>query len=148
MLEVRRWNSNVYPNLSFMSQFQQLRVIHPIAVDRTEVHTYCFRLRGAPERMFQNTISFANIVNGTGSLVLTDDLEIYNRIGLGLSSQGAEWLEIGRGFQSDVPDEHGGRKGKNSTSEVYIRNMFDAWLRYMTGRPMPVAHSVPQGAVA
>jgi phenylpropionate dioxygenase-like ring-hydroxylating dioxygenase large terminal subunit len=147
ILEVRRWNSNVYPNLSFMSQFQQLRVIHPIAVDRTEVHTYCFRLRGAPERLFQNTISFANIVNGTGSLVLTDDLEIYNRIGLGLSSEGAEWLEIGRGYQTDQPDEHGGRKGKNSTSEVYIRNMFDAWLRYMTGRSL-FARTVPQGAVA
>ena len=26
-MEVRRWNSNIYPNLSFMSQFQQLRVI-------------------------------------------------------------------------------------------------------------------------
>ncbi len=31
ILEVRRWNSNVYPNLSFMSQFQQLRVVHPVA---------------------------------------------------------------------------------------------------------------------
>lgn len=133
ILEVRRWNSIVYPNLSFMSQFQQLRVIHPIAVNRTEVHTYCFKLRGAPERMFQNAVSFANVVNGTGSLVLTDDLEIYNRIGIGLTSEGAEWIEIGRGFQSDGPAEHGGRKGKNSTSEIYIRNMFDAWLGYMTG---------------
>jgi len=131
IIEVRRWNSIVYPNLSFMSQFQQLRVIHPIAADKTEVHTYCFKLRGAPERMFANTISFANVVNGTGSLVLTDDLEIYNRIGLGLSSEGAEWVEIGRGYQSDGPAEHGGRKGKNSTSEIYIRNMFDAWLGYM-----------------
>ena len=131
IIEVRRWNSIVYPNLSFMSQFQQLRVIHPIAADKTEVHTYCFKLRGAPERMFQNTISFANVVNGTGSLVLTDDLEIYNRIGLGLSSEGAEWVEIGRGYQSDGPAEHGGRKGKNSTSEIYIRNMFDAWRGYM-----------------
>jgi phenylpropionate dioxygenase-like ring-hydroxylating dioxygenase large terminal subunit len=132
ILEVRRWNSNVYPNLSFMSQFQQLRVVHPISVNRTVVHTYCFRLKGAPEQMFRNTISFANIVNGTGSLVLTDDLEIYNRVGLGLSSEGAEWIEIGRGFDSDQPDAHGGRRGKNSTSEVYIRNMFDAWLGYMT----------------
>jgi len=132
ILEVRRWNSNVYPNLSFMSQFQQLRVVHPVAVDRTVVHTYNFRLKGAPEQMFRNTISFANIVNGTGSLVLTDDLEIYNRIDMGLTSAGAEWLEIGRGYQSDLPDEHGGRRGKNSTSEVYIRNMFDAWLGYMT----------------
>jgi phenylpropionate dioxygenase-like ring-hydroxylating dioxygenase large terminal subunit len=97
------------------------------------VCSYSFRLRGAPEEMFHNTIRFANVVNGTGSLVLTDDLEIYNRIGLGISSEGAEWLQIGRGFQSDVPDAHGGRRGKNSTSEVYIRNMFDAWVGYMGG---------------
>jgi hypothetical protein len=128
---VRRWNSNVYPNLSFMSQFQQLRVVHPISVNETVVHTYSFRLRGAPARMFENTISFANVVNGTGSLVLTDDLEIYNRIDLGLSSAGSEWLEIGRGYTGDQPDDRGGRRGKNSTSEIYIRNMFDAWLSYM-----------------
>jgi hypothetical protein len=129
-----------------MSQFQQLRVIHPVAVNRTEVHTCCFRLRGAPAAMFRNAISFANIVNGTGSLVLTDDLEIYNRIGLGLSSEGADWVEIGRGFLSDGPAEHGGRKGKNSTSEIYIRNMFDAWLAHMTGARLSV--QAPQGAVA
>jgi hypothetical protein len=82
--------------------------------------------------MFRNTISFANIVNGTGSLVLTDDLEIYNRIDMGLSSEGAEWLQIGRGYQSDVPETHGGRRGINSTSEVYIRNMLDAWQGYMS----------------
>ena len=129
---MRRWNSNIYPNVSLMSQFQQLRVVHPIAVNRTVVHTYNFRLKGAPEQMFRNTISFANIVNGTGSLVLTDDLEIYNRIDMGLSSEGAEWLQIGRGYQSDLPDAHGGRKGINSTSEVYIRNMLDAWQGYMS----------------
>jgi len=116
-----------------MSQFQQLRVVHPISVNETVVHTYSFRLKGAPERMFQNVISFANIVNGTGSLVLTDDLEIYHRIRFGLASAGAEWLEIGRGYAGDQPDEHGGRRGKNSTSEVYIRNMFDAWVGLMSG---------------
>jgi hypothetical protein len=131
ILDVRRWNSNIYPNVSFMSQFQQLRVIHPIAVNRTLVCTYTFKLAGAPEKMFHNAISFANVVNGTGSLVLTDDLEVYNRIGLGVSSGGAEWLEIGRGYTSDQRDEHGGRRGTNSTSEVYIRNMFDAWRGYM-----------------
>ena len=36
-------------------------------------------------------------------------------------------------FPGDLPDDHGGRRGKNSTSEVYIRNMLDAWLGYMTG---------------
>src|ERR1700751_5426051 len=128
VLEVRRWNSNVYPNLSFMSQFAQLRVVHPLAVDRTVVQTYNFRLKGAPERMFRNTISFANTVNGTGSLGLPRDLGIYNRIGIGLSSEGTEGLQVGRGSASDMPAAPGGRRGKNSTSEVYIRNMLDAWL--------------------
>ncbi|HZT50600.1 MAG TPA: Rieske 2Fe-2S domain-containing protein [Stellaceae bacterium] len=132
ILEVRRWNSNIYPNLSFMSQFQQLRVVHPIAPQRTVVYTYNFRLKGAPEAMFERTIAFANIVNGTGSLVLTDDLETYGRIGAGITSAGAEWLQIGRGWASDVDNGDGGRRGKNSTSEIYIRNMFDAWLGYMT----------------
>ena len=57
ILEVRRWNSNIYPNVSLMSQFQQLRVVQPIAVNRTVVHTYNFRLKGAPEQMFRNTIA-------------------------------------------------------------------------------------------
>jgi phenylpropionate dioxygenase-like ring-hydroxylating dioxygenase large terminal subunit len=132
ILAVRRWNTNIYPNVSFMSQFQQFRVVHPIAVDRTVVYTYSFRLKGAPEQMFRNAIAFANIVNGTGSLVLTDDLETYDRIGTGVASGGAEWLQIGRGADTDSPDEHNGRRGKNSTSEVYLRNMYDAWLGYMT----------------
>ena len=118
-----------------MSQFQQLRVVHPIAVNRTVVQTFNFRLKGAPEQMFRNTIAFANIVNGTGSLVLTDDLEIYNRIDLGLSSEGTEWLQVGRGYHSDLPEAHDGRRGVNSTSEVYIRNMLDAWLGYMNRTP-------------
>jgi hypothetical protein len=107
-------------------------VVHPVAVNRTIVYTYNFRLKGAPEKMFRDTISFANIVNGTGSLVLWVDLEIYNRIGMGLSSEGAEWIEIGRGLESDRADAHAGRRGLNSTSEIYIRNMLDAWLGYMT----------------
>ena len=41
--------------------------------------------------------------------------------------------------KSDVPDAHGGRRGRNSTSEVYIRNMLDAWLALMTkGQAAPV----------
>jgi hypothetical protein len=85
--------------------------------------------------MFERTIAFANIVNGNGSLVLTDDLETYDRIRRGLDSAGAEWLQIGRGFTTDVPDAHGGVKGDNSTSEIFIRNMFDAWIGYMTVAP-------------
>ena len=132
ILEVTRWNSNIYPNISFMSQFRQFRVVHPVSVNRTEVYNYSFRMKGAPEKMFEDTVAFSNVTNGTGSLVLTDDLETYGRIGMGVTSEGAEWIEVGRGYETDSPDDHGGVQGKDSTSEVYIRNMYDAWLNYMT----------------
>ena len=132
VLDVTRWNSNIYPNLSFMSQFRQLRVVYPVSVNRTEVFTYSFRLKGAPAKMFEDTIAFANVTNGTGSIVLTDDLETYGRIGVGVSSGGSEWIQVGRGYTTDRADEHGGVRGEDSTSEVYIRNMYDAWLSYMT----------------
>src|SRR5690606_30578581 len=45
ILAVTRWNSNIYPTVSFMSQFRQLRVVQPVAVDRTEVLGFCFRLK-------------------------------------------------------------------------------------------------------
>src|SRR4029077_2264141 len=107
ILEVRRWNSNIYPNVSLMSQFQQLRVVYPIAVNRTVVHAYSFRLKGAPEQMLRNAVSFANVVNGTGSLVLTDDLEIYNRLDLGMSSEGGQGLQNRRRQQRHGPHRHG-----------------------------------------
>ena len=115
-----------------MSQFRQFRVVHPVSVNRTEVYNYSFRMKGAPEKMFEDTVAFSNVTNGTGSLVLTDDLETYSRIGIGVNAGGAEWIEVGRGYETDRPGENGGVEGEDSTSEVYIRNMYDAWLDYMS----------------
>ena len=132
-LGVTRWNTIVYPNASFMSQFRQLRLVHPLAVDRTVVYTYSFRMPKAPERMFRDTVAFANVVNGTASWVLTDDLEVYARVHRGLAdAAGAEWVYLGRGFGRDVPDQHGTHRGATGTSEVFIRSQMSAWLRYMT----------------
>src|SRR5437667_324934 len=58
ILGVSRWNSIVYPSCSFMSQFRQLRIVQPLAVDRTLVSAYSFRLGGAPEQMFRDTVDW------------------------------------------------------------------------------------------
>ena len=131
ILRVTLWNTIVYPNCSFMSQFRQLRIIHPLAVDRSVVYTYSFRMPKAPEQMFRDTVAFANVVNGTGSWVLTDDLEVYERIQHGLNSGAPEWVYIGRGYGRDV-DDGGTQRGATGTSEVFIRGQMRAWLDYMT----------------
>jgi phenylpropionate dioxygenase-like ring-hydroxylating dioxygenase large terminal subunit len=132
ILRVTLWNTIVYPNCSFMSQFRQLRIIHPIAVDRSVVCTYSFRMKGAPAPMFRDTVAFANVVNGTGSWVLTDDLEVYERIQRGLSSGAVDWVYVGRGHGRDVEEPNGTQRGATGTSEVFIRAQMRAWRDYMS----------------
>jgi phenylpropionate dioxygenase-like ring-hydroxylating dioxygenase large terminal subunit len=134
ILRVTLWNTIVYPNCSFMSQFRQLRIIHPVAVDRSVVYTYSFRMKDAPPQMFRDTVAFANVVNGNGSWVLTDDLEVYERLQRGLSSGAVEWVYIGRGHGRDVDEDDSLRRGATGTSELYIRAQFRAWLDYMNER--------------
>ena len=133
ILRVTLWNTIIYPNCSFMSQFRQLRIIHPIAVDRSMVYTYSFRMKKAPPRMFRDTIAFSNVVNGTASWVLTDDLEVYERIQRGFTSGAVDWAFIGRGAGGDIPDGQALR-GRTGTSEVFVRGQMNAWLRYMTAQ--------------
>ena len=114
-----------------MSQFRQLRVIRPLSVDKTEVLGFCFRLKGAPENMFRDTINFANITNSVASPVLTDDLEIYSRISSGLKAEGNEWIATARGIGRDRREKDGGWIAENGLSELHIRNMFDTWMSYM-----------------
>jgi len=132
ILGVTLWNTIVYPNCSFMSQFRQLRIVHPLAVDRSVVYTYSFRMKQAPPQMFRDTVAFANVVNGTASWVLTDDLEVYERVQRGFSSGAVEWAYVGRGHGRDVEEANGTRRGGTGTSEVYIRAQMRAWLDYMT----------------
>ena len=133
ILSVTRWNSIVFPNVSFMSQFGQLRIVRPVAAGRTVLDTYVFRLKGAPEEMFLRAVAFANVVNGTGSPVLTDDLEVYERLQTGLGADGNAWVDTGRGFGGDVRDRDNGLdRGGTGTSEIAVRNQFRAWADYMT----------------
>ncbi|MGB8436353.1 MAG: hypothetical protein WCE38_19045, partial [Burkholderiales bacterium] len=64
--------------------------------------------------------------------VLTDDLEVYERVQRGFSSGAVEWLNLGRGHGRDVEEANGTRRGGTGTSEVYIRAQMRAWLDYMT----------------
>jgi hypothetical protein len=77
--------------------------------------------------MFRDSVAFANVVNGTGSWVLTDDLEVYERVQRGLTSGEVDWAYVGRGHGRDMDD-----RGATGTSEIYIRAQMKAWLDYMT----------------
>jgi hypothetical protein len=106
-------------------------VIRPIGVDRTMVEIYSFRLKGAPDSLFERTITYANVVNAPSSNVMPDDIEVYGRAQDGLKSEAAgEWVSHHR----NAGQEHieSGRRTANGTSEMPMRNQFRAWADYMS----------------
>src|SRR4030095_6211083 len=58
-----RHNTIVYPNLFVNSRVAQIRVLQPVAVDCTEQHGYTFRLKGAPEEMFEASVRMGETHN-------------------------------------------------------------------------------------
>src|SRR5258708_18134752 len=106
-------------------------IVQQLAVERWVVGGDSFRMKDGPPQMFRDTVAFGNVVNGTGSWVLTDDLEVYERLQRGLTSGEVDWVFIGRGHGRDVDEPGGVRRGGTGTSEVYMRAQFKAWREYM-----------------
>ena len=73
ILTPRLHNSLIYPNMSIMGLNIHVRVIKPIAVDRTEVNVYPVRLVGAPDAMNFGNIRLLNVTHSAASFVQTDD---------------------------------------------------------------------------
>jgi len=112
------------------SRFAAMRVVHPLAADRTQVEVLCFRLDGAAAQMHELTLQFINLAASPASLVASDDLELFERCQRGLSDAAADWIDVRRGVLSDRRQADGSTLG-GGTSELAIRNQFEAWLRHM-----------------
>jgi len=129
ILAVDRHNTIFYPNVSFQSGYQQVRIIRPLAVDRTQMDVYAFRLKGAPDEFYKHTLVYSNVVNSPSSIVMPDDHEAYNRVQEGLTTQGSDWVSLQRDAGRDRGD--GEWASATGTSELPMRNQYRSWVRYM-----------------
>lgn len=132
ILGENRHNTVIYGSGSPHTVFQQFRVIRPLAVDRTLVEIYTFRLVGAPEAVYQRAITYANIVNSPSSNVMADDIELYRRCQEGNTQKGGEWVSLHR-YQGTDTAGADGWTSVNGTSEMPMRNQFAAWRQYVAG---------------
>lgn len=131
ILAVSRHNTIIYPNLSIQAAFQQLRVITPLAVDRTLVEVWHFRLVDAPEGLYRNrTRVFANTVNSPSSLIVPDDVDVYARVQEGSRAGDSPWLSLHRDVGREVAD--GEARVGGGTSEINLRTQLGAWARCMS----------------
>lgn len=130
ILSVNRHNSVIYPSLTVKGAVQTIRVIRPLAVDRTLVESWCFRLVGAPETMLHRTIEYCNLINSHANLVGPDDHEAYRRLQSGLMGDGGEWVSHHRHPGAGEAAKAGGRRAPG-TSDLVFRNQFAAWSAAM-----------------
>lgn len=131
ILGMDRFNNLIYPNLNVNAQYQSIRVVHPIAVDKTVIQGFCFRLKGAPEGMFHRAVRFLSNLGSPASMIFSDDLEIFGRVQAGLAAGGPEWLDVRRGIGQDRMGETGEEMVSTSLSELPVRAQHNAWLDYM-----------------
>ena len=90
--------------MSIMGLNIHVRVIKPLAVDRTEVTIYPIRLVGAPAAMNAANLRLLNVTHSAASFVQTDDLESFVRAQKGLRSRLIDWVDISRGLGDEEPD--------------------------------------------
>jgi benzoate/toluate 1,2-dioxygenase subunit alpha len=131
ILTPRLHNSLIYPNMSIMGLNIHIRVIKPIAVDRTEVTVYPVRLAGAPPAMNFGNIRLLNVTHSAASFVQTDDMESFVRVQKGLRSRASEWVDISRGLGEEEPDRELNATRELATHEMVVRAQYQAWLGYM-----------------
>ncbi len=132
ILRPKRHNTAFFPNVTIQALNQHVRVIRPIAVDRTEVRVYPIRLKGAPEELNRDAIRQLNLTHSAASLIQTDDMECFRRCQDGMAAENSEWVWFARGIEHDSEDERGDYVNRG-TVELPQRAQYAAWLQYMSG---------------
>lgn len=126
------FNHLIYPNLILNPKHQQMRLLQPESVDRTIVHSMCFRLKGAPKEMYQRSVRFLTALNSPASQITTDDIAMFNNIQMALCQSDTDWIDLSRGLGHDRKQDHGGKIGEVGTSELPLRAQYSAWRDLMS----------------
>jgi phenylpropionate dioxygenase-like ring-hydroxylating dioxygenase large terminal subunit len=132
VLSQNRHNTTVYPSFTIKDAVQVIRVVRPISVNQTLIQSWHFRLKGAPEQLLHRTITYSRLINSPASMVGPDDWDVYARMQESLNSNSAEWVDMHRYLGSDEQVIGSDMKKAPGTSDLSMRNQYQAWLEYMT----------------
>jgi benzoate/toluate 1,2-dioxygenase subunit alpha len=130
LLKQKIHNLTIFPTFDLLVVQNAIRIIYPIAVDRTEVRIYPIRMKGAPEAIFREQVQYVNLTHSASSFVQTDDLEAFDRIQVGLGAEAQDWVLATRGRKRERFDNRGIGHG-NKTTEIGLRSMHQTWLGLM-----------------
>jgi benzoate/toluate 1,2-dioxygenase subunit alpha len=122
-----RRNIFVFPNIYLFDT--HIRVITPIAPDRTEVTLAVYGLKGVPEELNEGRYRAHERFYGPSGFGSPDDLEIFVCNQTGVQARGVDWILMSRGQHREVKED--GERIGHSTDETPTRSIYREWKRLM-----------------
>lgn len=124
------YNLLVYPNLVLIGV--QIRVIQPVAFNKTEVYVYPTFLEDVSDEINLSRLRAHEDFYGPASFGTPDDVEMFVRQWDGLQGGVMEWLLYNKGLGKEQVDEDG--RYSNITDETAHRGIWKKYKDYMTSR--------------
>lgn len=119
----------VFPNLGLLEN--NIRVLHPLAVDKTEMHSFFFLMEGVPDHVNTDNLRDSQWRRGTMGFVNTDDLEMFSSSQGGVQGTKMEWIYLSKGIHDEISHPNGERVGRHIHDETALRAMYREWIRLM-----------------
>ncbi len=120
-----------YPTMALKGAPQVMRVLRPLAHNRTVIEAWAFQPEGAPEALLESALLYNRQVFSPLSLVAHDDLHLFERIQNHLAAGPNPWVSLHREARAagdTLPRDVGG------VDEALLRNQYAAWARLMSDR--------------
>ncbi len=147
-------NLCLYPNVYLMDQFSsQIRVLRPIAVDKTEVTIYCIAPKGEPADARARRIrQYEDFFNATG-MATPDDLEEFRACQQGYAGIALPWNDMCRGAKhwvhgADTAAQEIGLKPVLSGVKTEDEGLYTEQHRYWQQSLLQAVKKSPQAAHA
>ncbi|MDF0730127.1 anthranilate 1,2-dioxygenase large subunit [Pseudomonas entomophila] len=134
-------NLNIYPSMFFLDQISsQLRIIRPVAWNKTEIHSFCLGVKGESDADRENRIrQFEDFFNVSG-MGTPDDLVEFREAQRGFQARLERWSDISRGQgrweegqtrNAQVIGIHPRMTGVEFTHEGLYVNQHNHWKQFL-----------------
>ena len=131
-------NAVLYPSIALKGSPLSMRVIRPVAVNRTVVEAWSFRAVGAPDLLLERAMTYNRLVFSPMSVVAHDDVHLFESIQDGLLAMGNPWVSLHRNL--DASESAQTKADTNSANEWLMRNQYRAWAQTMA-QPLASEHA-------
>ena len=112
-----------YPSIALKGAPQVLRVLRPLAVDRTLIEAWAFEPLGAPPQLLESALTYNRSVFSPTSIVAADDLHLFECVQRGLAAHANPWVSLHR----DAAGDDALPRDVSGIDEALLRNQYRAW---------------------